>query len=135
MHREYSTEEIDSVIKITGLRNIFLEKGLTLDYVIKENGQNISGGQKQRIAMARALIQNKSVLILDEGASAMEQKSSYELEQQLLGKSDLTLLVITHKISEKNLKRFDEIIVINDGTIEEVVEFTSLIEKRILCIK
>ena len=65
----------------------------------------------------------------------MEQKSSYELEHQLLGKSDLTLLLITCIISESNLKGFDEIIVINDGTIEEVGEFSSLVENKNILYK
>lgn len=130
LYTDYSKEKINEVIKISGLLDILNYKGISLDYLVKENGQNLSGGQKQRIAFARALIQNKPIIIMDEGTSAMEQKTSYELEQYLLNDEFLTVITITHKMDEKNLKNYDYIIVMNNGEIKEVDNYYNLIEQH-----
>ena len=54
--------------------------------------KSLSGGQKQRIAVARALIRKKPLLILDEGTSAIDMQTAYDIESRLLEISDLTLL-------------------------------------------
>lgn len=130
LYTDYSKEKINEVIKISGILDILNYKGISLDYLVKENGQNLSGGQKQRIAFARALIQNKPIIIMDEGTSAMEQKTSYELEQYLLNDEFLTVITITHKMDEKNLKNYDYIIVMNNGEIKEVDNYYNLIEQH-----
>ena len=50
-------------------------------YQVGENEANLSGGQKQRIAVARALIRNKPILILDEGTSAVDMQTAYDIEK------------------------------------------------------
>lgn len=69
-------------------------------YRVGENGANLSGGQKQRIAVARALIRNKPILILDEGTSAIDMKTAYDIESRLLQIKDLTLITITHNLKK-----------------------------------
>lgn len=73
-------------------------------YRVGENGSNLSGGQKQRIAVARALIRNKPILILDEGTSAIDMGTAYDIEDRLLQIEDLTLITITHNLRKELLE-------------------------------
>ena len=75
--------------------------------------------KKQRIAVARALIRNKPILILDEGTSAIDMQTAYDIESRLLKINDLTLITITHNLEEKLLKKYDEIIYMDNGNIKE----------------
>lgn len=87
----------------------------------------MSGGQKQRIAVARALIRNKPILILDEGTSAIDMQTAYDIESRLLKINDLTLITITHNLEEKLLKKYDEIIYMDNGNIKEQGHFQELV--------
>ena len=98
--------------------------------MVGENGNNLSGGQRQRIAIARALIQQTPILILDEGTSAIDMQTGYDIENKLLNLDDLTLITITHKMSEELLSLYDEIIFMEDGKIIEKGRFDDLIKKE-----
>lgn len=80
-----------------------------LDTIVGEEGRNLSGGQKQRVAIARALIHNRSILLVDEGTSALDQKNADIVEQSLLSNPDLTLILISHHLTEEGKQRFDEV--------------------------
>ncbi|MEO1772132.1 ATP-binding cassette domain-containing protein [Candidatus Enterococcus ferrettii] len=84
---------------------------------VGENGNNLSGGQRQRVAVARALIQNKPLLILDEFISRVDSKTAYDFETRLLNVPILTLLTITHNLSPELLTQYDEIIYMEEGKI------------------
>ncbi|HAX72080.1 MAG TPA: ABC transporter ATP-binding protein [Firmicutes bacterium] len=84
---------------------------------VGENGKNLSGGQKQRVAIARALIQETPILILDEGTSALDNQTAFDIENTLLNLSELTVLTITHKLNEEILSQYDQIIVMDSGEI------------------
>ena len=70
-------------------------------------GENLSGGKKQRIAIARALYNNKNILLIDEGTSALDKESAESLESMLLNNKDLTILMISHNVSDNISKLFD----------------------------
>ncbi|MBS5137949.1 MAG: ATP-binding cassette domain-containing protein [Clostridium sp.] len=80
-----------------------------LDTIVGEEGRNLSGGQKQRVAIARALIHNRSILLVDEGTSALDQKNADIVEQSLLSNPDLTLILISHHLTEEGKQRFDKV--------------------------
>ena len=100
-----------------------------LDTMADENGANFSGGQKQRIAVARAIIQGKPILVLDEGTSAIDTQTAYDIENRLLGIKDLTLITITHNLLEDNLRRYDSIIYMENGVIDQIGAFDELVNK------
>ena len=86
--------------------------------VIGERGTTLSGGQKQRISIARALIKNPSILILDDSLSAVDTKTEEDILMNLKNiTSNRTSLIISHRIS--SIKDADEIIVMDDGCIVE----------------
>ena len=99
LHEDYSKEELQSALSDSGLLHFIEQVPNGLEYHVGENGNNLSGGQKQRIAVARALIRKKPLLILDEGTSAIDMQTAYDIESRLLEISDLTLLTITHNMS------------------------------------
>jgi len=69
----------------------------------------MSGGQKQRVAIARALIHDRSILLVDEGTSALDQKNADIVEKSLLSNPDLTLILVSHHLTEERQKQFDRV--------------------------
>ena len=99
---------------------------MTNGYEAGENGSNLSGGQKQRIAVARALIRNKPILILDEGTSAIDMQTAYDIENHLLKIEGLTIITITHNLKKELLELYDNIIYMENGEIIERGTFEEL---------
>ncbi|MDB8791421.1 ATP-binding cassette domain-containing protein [Romboutsia sp. 1001216sp1] len=105
-----------------------LENGI--ESHVGENGNKLSGGEKQRIAIARALINNTQILILDESTSALDNETAYNLETSLLSLNDLTMIVVTHKLIKNILINYDEIIVMKEGRVIEKGSFKELIDLK-----
>ena len=126
LHEDYPQEVLDNVVIESGLAEFIsgLPEGLL--YQVGENGANLSGGQKQRIAVARALIRNKPILILDEGTSAVDMQTAYDIENRLLKTKDLTIITITHHLRKELLENYDEIICMDNGKIIKTGTFNEL---------
>lgn len=127
LHETYSAERIEKVVEESGLTEFISGLPGGLQYQVGENGSNLSGGQKQRIAVARALIRNKPILILDEGTSAIDMQTAYDIENRLLKLQDLTLITITHHLERELLIKYDEILYMENGRIKEQGNFEHLI--------
>jgi ATP-binding cassette subfamily B protein len=99
-----------------------LEEALSLpeqfDTVVGERGVQLSGGQKQRIALARALVREPKVLVLDDPLSAVDAKTESLILQAIeRQKSNRTLVLVTHRVAAAS--RCDEIIVLDEGRVIE----------------
>ena len=77
---------------------------------VEVHGKNLSGGQRQRLAIARALFNGKKILLIDEGTSALDKESAKSLVEMLLGNKELTIIMISHDISDELRGKFDNII-------------------------
>ena len=127
---DYNTDEIYNSIVKSGMKDFVDILPDKEESHIGENGNFISGGEKQRISIARSVIRNTPVLILDEATSSLDKETSYKIEKTLLDMKDLTIIFITHKLSEDLLNRCDEIIVMDDGKIVEAGNYLQLLENH-----
>ncbi len=127
LYSDYSDEEVLEICNRSGLSNLISSLPNGINSSVGENGNKLSGGEKQRIAIARSLINNTNLLILDESTSALDNETAYNLESSLLSINDLTLIVVTHKLIKNILVSYDEIIVMKDGMIIEKGKFDDLI--------
>ena len=131
--RLYSTHDDNEILdscKRAGLSKLIERLPEGINSLVGENGNKLSGGEKQRIAIARALINDTQILILDESTSALDNETAYNLESSLLSIDDLTLIVVTHKLIKNILLNYDEIIVMKDGMVIEKGSFDYLISLK-----
>lgn len=128
LHEDYPDEIVTKAVKESGLDEFISKLPEGLKYKVGENGSNLSGGQKQRIAVARAMIRNKPILILDEGTSAIDMQTAYDIENRLLAMKNLTLITITHNIKKELLQLYDNVIYMENGTIQGNDSFNKLIK-------
>ena len=113
---ESSFEKIIKYAKISNVHDDIIKFGEQYNSVLGERGINISGGQKQRIAIARAMIKEPSILILDDSLSAVDTKTEDLIFKNIFKKeSSSTKIIISHRVS--TLKYCDNIIVLKDGEI------------------
>lgn len=128
--KKFNNEELNKALNTSGVNEFLMTLPNGINSFIGENGNNLSGGQRQRVAIARSLIQNTPILLLDEGTSALDSKTAFEIEDTLLNIDDLTVITITHKLIDNILSRYDEIIVMNNGKIVEQGSFNELMDKQ-----
>ncbi|KAK2818062.1 hypothetical protein Q7C36_021995 [Tachysurus vachellii] len=102
------------------------QKGYDTD--VGERGSLLGSSQKQRIAIARALIRQPQVILLDEITSFLDPKSEQMVQQALANCPNQTLLVIAHRL--KTIEKADQIIVIDQGVIGEQGSHQELMEKK-----
>ena len=130
LNQSFTDEEINQAVQQSGLESYVLENESGLQTLCGENGSNLSGGQKQRLSIARALIRKTPILLLDEATSSLDNQVTTEIENSILDIQDLTALVVTHKLNENILKRYDRILFMKAGVIVEDGSFSDLMDRR-----
>ena len=130
LNKSFNEEDIRQAVQQSGLESYVLENELGLQVLCGENGSNLSGGQKQRLSIARALIRKTPILLLDEATSSLDNQVTTEIENSILKIQDLTALVVTHKLNELILKKYDRILFMKDGSIVEDGSFDELMDRK-----
>ena len=130
LNQFFTDEEIKQAVQQSGLESYVLENESGLQTLCGENGSNLSGGQKQRLSIARALIRKTPILLLDEATSSLDNQVTTEIENSILDIQDLTALVVTHKLNENILKKYDRILFMKAGVIVEDGSFCDLMDRR-----
>jgi len=128
MYSNISEELLTEAINKSGLANLIEEKGR--EYCCGENGCNLSGGEKQRISIARALVKKSQLLLLDEATSALDNETSASITNNLLAIDNTTKIMITHRLDEEILNKFDEILVMKNGEIVESGTYKELMNNN-----
>lgn len=122
-----SDEEVVKAAKLTAIHEDILAMPEGYDTLVGERGVSLSGGQKQRISIARALITNPELLILDDALSAVDAKTEEAILSALKKeRSDQTTIIAAHRIS--SVMHAEEVIVIDDGEIVERGNHAELIQ-------
>lgn len=117
MYKVYPDEAIQNVIRQCELAEYIEKLPEGLETIISESGDSVSGGERLRIALARALLRDTQVLILDEFEANLDDGTATKIEQMLLNLRDKMVIAVTHKNDSEVLEKFDEIIIIKDGII------------------
>ncbi|AZK47257.1 ABC transporter ATP-binding protein [Paenibacillus lentus] len=124
---QVSMEEIIYAAKLAKAHDFIMEMPDGYDTVVGERGMGLSGGQKQRIAIARALLINPKILILDDATSAVDMETEHEIQsgfQEVM--QGRTTFIIAHRIS--SLRHADEILVLDEGRIVQRGKHEELIQ-------
>ncbi len=96
--KEYSNKKILDILKKVSLNEFIKKLPGGLSHVIKQDGKNISGGEKQRIAIARSLIKNPEIIVLDEATSGLDTFTEEKI-YQTIKKLKKTVIVVSHRIN------------------------------------
>ena len=125
--QDASRDEITEVAKAANAHDFIINLPKGYDTIIGDRGHNISGGERQRLSIARALLKNPPILILDEATSQLDTESE-TLVQAALDKlmKNRTVFVIAHRLS--TVRQADRIVVLEDGRIEGIGMHDQLIE-------
>ncbi len=127
--KEYSDEEVVEAAKMANAHEFIMQLPQQYDTYTGDRGTNLSGGQRQRISIARAILRNTPILILDEATSSLDtenEKIIQETIQQL--KQHKTILIIAHRLS--TIMNADKIIVLHKGAIVEEGTHEELLNKK-----
>lgn len=105
----FTDEQMEKALRDSALAGDLAAMPDGLDTIVGEEGGNLSGGQKQRAAIARALIHDRSILLVDEGTSALDQKNADIVEKSLLANPELTLILISHHLTPERKGQFTQV--------------------------
>ncbi|EGG36634.1 ABC transporter ATP-binding protein [Paenibacillus sp. HGF5] len=124
--KDVSMDEIIRVAKLAKAHDFIMEMKDGYDTIVGERGMGLSGGQKQRIAIARALLKDPKILILDDATSAVDMETEHEIQsgfQEVM--NGRTTFIIAHRIS--SLRHADEILVLDEGRVVQRGKHNDLI--------
>ncbi|MFE4487318.1 thiol reductant ABC exporter subunit CydD [Bacillus altitudinis] len=122
-------EDVERAVEEAGLSQLVAELPNGLDEVIGEQGRGLSGGQAQRIALARTVLGQRSIMLLDEPTAHLDIETEYELKKTMLPLFENKLVFLaTHRLHW--MTDMDEIIVMDHGTIAEMGTHESLMERK-----
>ena len=128
MFRDFPEEEVTEAIKRSNLKELVEERGT--DYLCGESGKALSGGEKQRISIARSLLKRSCVLVADEITAALDSRTAHKVSSDILDLTGITKIVVTHSLEENLMRRYDKILVMRDGRIEEQGTFDELMAMK-----
>ena len=112
--KDASDEELWKALETAQAKDFVDEKGLGLDLPIEQEGRNLSGGQKQRLTIARALVRNPRILILDDSASALDFATDARLRKAIREHTvGTTVFLVSQRVA--TVKQADRILVMDDG--------------------
>lgn len=122
LFERYDDKIIDEVIRDVNLNNKSKEIQM-----ISENGDNISGGELRKVNIARAFLEDRPIILVDEFESALDEESSKLIADKFLS-SEKTLIMISHNLEQSFLQRFDSIIFMENGEVTAMGKYEVLLK-------
>ena len=120
-------EEIERAVEIAQAKDVIESKAAKYEERVEQGGKNLSGGQRQRLTIARALVGNPEVLILDDSSSALDYATDAKLRQALNRDSgDMTVILVSQRAA--SIKHADQILVLDEGNLVGVGSHADLME-------
>jgi len=133
-HKEINEEKLILAAKAANAYDFIMEMKDGFETLIGDRGVKLSGGQRQRIAIARAILKNPPILILDEATSSLDSESEILVQEAINNlMKNRTTFVIAHRLS--TVRNADNIIVLDDGQIVEQGKHDELIKNNLLYTK
>jgi ABC-type multidrug transport system fused ATPase/permease subunit len=122
-------DEVIAVAKIAQIHDFIMSTPRQYDTIVGDRGSTLSGGERQRMTLARALLMNPPILILDEATASLDSKSERQVQEALARVMEgRTSIVIAHRLS--TIQYADQIIVLQDGRIVETGDHASLMQRQ-----
>lgn len=125
LYEECEEDKYQSVLRKSGIQTFIKDFEKYDNELLEDNGKNISGGQRQRIALARVLLREADVILLDEAFSALDYDTMMDIINDILA-LQCTVIMVLHQYNDKILKKCDEIIVMDNGRIVERGSYSDL---------
>jgi ABC-type multidrug transport system fused ATPase/permease subunit len=129
LNRDATEEQLWEALDFAACKDFVCKLPKGIDTEIGDRGIRLSGGERQRLILARAILRNPSILVLDEATSSLDtenEKKIQEAIEKLKGK--MTIIVIAHRLS--TIRNADQVIVMDNGKVIQVGEFDQLANKR-----
>lgn len=122
-------EEIEQAARLANIHDFIVSLKKKYMMMIGERGVNLSGGQKQRISIARTILKDPKIIILDEATSSLDSESEQKIQEALdYATKGKTTIIIAHRLS--TIKNVDKIIFLQGGIVAEEGSFNQLLQKR-----
>jgi ATP-binding cassette subfamily B protein len=128
-NKQVSNYELDAVCETADILNTIQQLEHGYDTILGERGVNLSGGQKQRLSIARSLLRNPEILVLDDCLSAVDTETEDKILKELQkDKEERTTIIVSHRIS--TIRNAKHIIVIDDGSVVEEGSHSALLKRK-----
>ena len=128
-NEDASKDEIINAAKIAGAYDFIIKKENGFDTMIGQGGATLSGGEKQRISIARAILKDAPIILLDEATSSLDPENELIIQEAISNLiKNKTVIVVAHKL--RSVMGADKIVVLNKGKVEEVGKHEELIKNN-----